>query len=152
VRECALNVISFFRSHPAQVIEGKLPRDFEYHKVPAPWIQIKLLRILRLLGADDQRSALRGLSGVPSISPPYVTEISLLVLFLSLSLSRMHTHKHSTSECMYEVIRDCLRRADFQSGAAYGREPPSVASVVFFPFLFSLSASKISECAETICA
>ena len=37
-----------------QVIEGRLPRDFEYHKVPAPWIQIKLLRILALLGTDDQ--------------------------------------------------------------------------------------------------
>ncbi len=37
-----------------QVIEGRLPRDFEYHKVPAPWIQLKILRILAVLGADDQ--------------------------------------------------------------------------------------------------
>ena len=37
-----------------QVIEGRLPRDFEYHKIPAPWIQLKLLRILAILGSDDQ--------------------------------------------------------------------------------------------------
>jgi AP-4 complex subunit epsilon-1 len=40
-----------------QVIEGRLPRDFEYHKVPAPWIQLKILRILAVLGADDQAYA-----------------------------------------------------------------------------------------------
>jgi AP-4 complex subunit epsilon-1 len=37
-----------------QVIESRLPKDFEYHKVPAPWVQLKLLRILAVLGADDQ--------------------------------------------------------------------------------------------------
>ena len=35
------------------IIEGKLPRDFDYHGVPAPWIQIKLLRIMGMLGVDD---------------------------------------------------------------------------------------------------
>jgi len=43
-------------------------------------MQIKLLRILARIGADDQ----------------------------------------SASESMYEVLRDCLRRADIQSSAAYG--------------------------------
>ncbi|XP_069839037.1 AP-4 complex subunit epsilon-1 [Dendropsophus ebraccatus] len=36
-----------------QVVGGKLPIDFNYHSVPAPWLQIQLLRILRLLGKDD---------------------------------------------------------------------------------------------------
>ncbi|XP_063782152.1 AP-4 complex subunit epsilon-1 isoform X2 [Pseudophryne corroboree] len=36
-----------------QVVGGKLPVDFNYHSVPAPWLQIQLLRILRLLGKDD---------------------------------------------------------------------------------------------------
>ncbi|KAG9489346.1 hypothetical protein GDO78_005373 [Eleutherodactylus coqui] len=36
-----------------QVVGGKLPVDFNYHSVPAPWLQIHLLRILRLLGKDD---------------------------------------------------------------------------------------------------
>lgn len=38
-----------------QVVGGKLPMDFNYHSVPAPWLQIQLLRILSLLGKNDQR-------------------------------------------------------------------------------------------------
>ncbi len=38
-----------------QVVGGKLPVDFNYHSVPAPWLQIQLLRILSLLGKEDQR-------------------------------------------------------------------------------------------------
>uniref|UniRef100_A0A3Q3BGL6 Adaptor related protein complex 4 subunit epsilon 1 n=1 Tax=Kryptolebias marmoratus TaxID=37003 RepID=A0A3Q3BGL6_KRYMA len=38
-----------------QVVAGKLPMDFNYHCVPAPWLQIHLLRILSLLGKNDQR-------------------------------------------------------------------------------------------------
>lgn len=38
-----------------QVVGGKLPVDFNYHSVPAPWLQIHLLRILGLLGKDDPR-------------------------------------------------------------------------------------------------
>lgn len=40
-----------------QVTEHRLPRDFDYHRLPAPWIQIKLLRILALLGHADQRTS-----------------------------------------------------------------------------------------------
>lgn len=29
-----------------QVVEHKLPKEFDYHRMPAPWIQIKLLKIL----------------------------------------------------------------------------------------------------------
>lgn len=38
-----------------QVLGGKLPIDFNYHSVPAPWLQIQLLRILALLGKNDRR-------------------------------------------------------------------------------------------------
>uniref|UniRef100_A0A3B3TFE8 Clathrin/coatomer adaptor adaptin-like N-terminal domain-containing protein n=1 Tax=Paramormyrops kingsleyae TaxID=1676925 RepID=A0A3B3TFE8_9TELE len=38
-----------------QVVSGKLPADFSYHSVPAPWLQMQLLRILALLGKEDQR-------------------------------------------------------------------------------------------------
>jgi AP-4 complex subunit epsilon-1 len=40
-----------------QVIEHKLPKEFDYHRHPAPWIQIKLLKILEVLGKGDQKSA-----------------------------------------------------------------------------------------------
>ena len=55
-----------------QVIEHKLPRDYDYHRFPAPWIQVIILEILSILGRDDQ----------------------------------------SYSENMYEIIGQCLRRAD----------------------------------------
>ncbi|XP_068131543.1 AP-4 complex subunit epsilon-1 isoform X2 [Hyperolius riggenbachi] len=41
-----------------QVVGGKLPVDFNYHSVPAPWLQIQLLRILRLLGKDDPSTSM----------------------------------------------------------------------------------------------
>ncbi|KAA0724674.1 AP-4 complex subunit epsilon-1 [Triplophysa tibetana] len=40
-----------------QVVGGKLPIDFNYHNVPAPWLQIQLLRIFSLLGRDDQSAS-----------------------------------------------------------------------------------------------
>ncbi|KAF2977770.1 hypothetical protein EK904_007738, partial [Melospiza melodia maxima] len=40
-----------------QVVGGKLSADFNYHSVPAPWLQIQLLRILGLLGKDDPRAS-----------------------------------------------------------------------------------------------
>ena len=40
-----------------QVVEHKLPRDYDYHRIPAPWIQMKLLEILAFLGADDKTAS-----------------------------------------------------------------------------------------------
>ena len=38
-----------------QVINRKLPPEFEYHSVPAPWLQIQILKMLAMLGAEDER-------------------------------------------------------------------------------------------------
>lgn len=38
-----------------QIIEHKLARDYDYHRMPAPWIQIRILQILAMLGANDQK-------------------------------------------------------------------------------------------------
>uniref|UniRef100_A0A4W3JW95 AP-4 complex subunit epsilon n=1 Tax=Callorhinchus milii TaxID=7868 RepID=A0A4W3JW95_CALMI len=62
-----------------QVIGGKLAVDFNYHSVPAPWLQIQLLNILRLLGKEDQR----------------------------------------TSELMYDVLDESLRRAEMNHNITY---------------------------------
>eukprot|EP01006_Ploeotia_vitrea_P035710 TRINITY_DN65928_c7_g1_i1.p1 TRINITY_DN65928_c7_g1~~TRINITY_DN65928_c7_g1_i1.p1 ORF type:complete len:1086 (+),score=219.34 TRINITY_DN65928_c7_g1_i1:30-3287(+) len=37
-----------------QLIEHRLSREYDYHRVPAPWMQIKLLKLLSLLCADDK--------------------------------------------------------------------------------------------------
>ena len=66
------DLVPSFVSILKQITEHRLPSSFDYHRMPAPWIQIKLLKLLALLGANDQR----------------------------------------TSEGMYEVLYDVLRRAD----------------------------------------
>ncbi|KDO29264.1 hypothetical protein SPRG_19925 [Saprolegnia parasitica CBS 223.65] len=62
-----------------QITEHRLPREFDYHRIPAPWIQIRLLKILALLGQADQ----------------------------------------TTSEGMYEVLHDVMRRADTGINVGY---------------------------------
>ena len=38
-----------------QIIEHKLARDYDYHRMPAPWIQIRILQVLAMLGSNDQK-------------------------------------------------------------------------------------------------
>ncbi|XP_068743856.1 uncharacterized protein [Montipora capricornis] len=51
--ECK-DLVPAFVSLQKMIIEGKLTPEYDYHGVPSPWIQLKLLRMLGLLGADDQ--------------------------------------------------------------------------------------------------
>lgn len=68
VMGCSLNVIEAMATSDAmpfkdlipslvsilkQICEHRLPTDFDYHRVPAPWMQLKLVRILGLLGRND---------------------------------------------------------------------------------------------------
>jgi AP-4 complex subunit epsilon-1 len=68
VMGCSLNVIEAMATADAmpfkdlipslvsilkQICEHRLPTDFDYHRVPAPWMQLKLVRILGLLGHND---------------------------------------------------------------------------------------------------
>jgi AP-4 complex subunit epsilon-1 len=36
-----------------QIADHRLPSDYDYHRVPAPWMQLKLVRILAILGQAD---------------------------------------------------------------------------------------------------
>lgn len=40
-----------------QVTDHRLPRDFDYHRMPAPWIQSKILECMAYLGADDEAAS-----------------------------------------------------------------------------------------------
>ncbi len=62
-----------------QIVEHRLPKDFDYHRIPAPWVQMSILRILAVLGRGDQ----------------------------------------SSSEGMYEVLIDVIKRADTGINVGY---------------------------------
>ena len=51
------DLIPSFVSILKQIIEGRLPKEYNYHRVPAPWIQIKILRTLAALGANDRKAS-----------------------------------------------------------------------------------------------
>ena len=55
-----------------QICERRLPSEFDYHRIPAPWMQMKIVRILSVIGKNDATS----------------------------------------SEGMYEILLDCLRKAE----------------------------------------
>ena len=40
-----------------QISEGRLSKEYNYHRIPAPWIQIKILKILSFLGKDDRKTS-----------------------------------------------------------------------------------------------
>ena len=49
------SLASSFASLQKIILEGKVATDYDYHGVAAPWIQIKILKILGLLGADNEK-------------------------------------------------------------------------------------------------
>eukprot|EP00897_Mesotaenium_endlicherianum_P006964 jgi/Mesen1/6296/ME000325S05437 len=48
------NLVGSFVSILKQVAESRLPTVYNYHKTPAPFVQVKLLKILGLLGVSDK--------------------------------------------------------------------------------------------------
>ncbi|KAI5614835.1 AP-4 complex subunit epsilon-1, partial [Silurus asotus] len=70
-----------------QVVGGKLPLDFNYHGVPAPWLQIQLLRILSLLGKEDQSAS------------------ELMYEVLDESLRRAELNHNITYAILYECVK-----------------------------------------------
>mmetsp|Transcript_36217 Transcript_36217/g.79277 ORF Transcript_36217/g.79277 Transcript_36217/m.79277 type:complete len:1063 (-) Transcript_36217:1167-4355(-) len=91
-----------------QVCEKRLPDAFEYHKVPAPWIQMKIVRILALLGKNDAQA----------------------------------------SNGMYEILSDCMKRADVGVNAGYAIMYECVRTITAIypnPTLLDAAADAISR-------
>mmetsp|Transcript_29560 Transcript_29560/g.66347 ORF Transcript_29560/g.66347 Transcript_29560/m.66347 type:complete len:429 (-) Transcript_29560:9-1295(-) len=48
------DLVPSFVSILKQITDHRLPRDYDYHRIPSPWIQMNLLRLLAALGRNDQ--------------------------------------------------------------------------------------------------
>ncbi|XP_077424938.1 AP-4 complex subunit epsilon-1 [Vanacampus margaritifer] len=70
-----------------QVVAGRLPMDYNYHSVPAPWLQIQLLRILSLLGRSDQNTS------------------GIMYEVLDESLRRAEMNHNITYAILYECVK-----------------------------------------------
>ncbi|WZZ16621.1 hypothetical protein YC2023_109710 [Brassica napus] len=51
------DLVSSFVGILKQVTERKLPKSYDYHQMPAPFIQIKLLKIMALLSSGDKSAS-----------------------------------------------------------------------------------------------
>jgi len=108
------DLVPSFVSILKQIIEHKLAKDFDYHRIPAPWIQIKLLKVLALLGANDQKS----------------------------------------SEAMYDVLQDCMKRASSGIYVGYAIMYECVRTVTTIypnPVLLDAAAASIARFIQSDC-
>ena len=108
VRDLAPSFVSVLK----QITEHRLPRDFDYHRIPAPWIQIHLLKILGFLGNADQ----------------------------------------ATSEHMYEVLHQVMKRADTGINVGYAIVYECIRTITrIYPnaMLLDTAAASISKFIES---
>jgi len=51
------DLLPSFISILKQIVEHRLSREFSYHGVPSPWMQVQILKILAVLAADDEAAS-----------------------------------------------------------------------------------------------
>lgn len=91
-----------------QIGDRRLPAEYDYHRLPAPWMQLKIVRILGYLGKADAQA----------------------------------------SQGMYEIVADCMKKADTGINAGYAVVYECVKTIVtIYPnnALLEAAASAISR-------
>lgn len=102
------DLVSVLASILKQITENRLSSDYDYHRIPAPWIQLNLLRLMAILGRGDQIS----------------------------------------SEGMYEVLGEVIRKADTGANAGYAIVYEAVRTVTAIypsPVLLDIVAAAVSR-------
>jgi AP-4 complex subunit epsilon-1 len=80
-----------------QITEHRLPREFDYHRIPAPWIQVFIFLVNNT-----------------TVWLNNIGQIRLLKILALLGNADQHA-----SEGMYEVLHDVMRRADTGINVGY---------------------------------
>ncbi|GIL65486.1 hypothetical protein Vafri_19255 [Volvox africanus] len=132
------NLIPSFTSILKQVSEHRLPKSYDYHRFPAPFIQIKLLKILAALGAGD-RAASENMAAV-----------------LHQTLRRASTSHTIGSAIIYECVRTIttiypnpqLLAAAAESIATFLRSPSHNLRYVGIDALAGITALNPAAAAE----
>ena len=40
------------------ILDHKFPKEYDYHRIPAPWTQVNILKMMEALGRNDQPTSL----------------------------------------------------------------------------------------------
>lgn len=91
-----------------QIGDRRLPADYDYHRLPAPWMQMKLVRTLGHLGRNDRQA----------------------------------------SQGMYEILADCMKKADTGINAGYAVVYECIKTIVQIypnPALLDAAAAAIAR-------
>lgn len=112
------DLVPSFVSILKQLVDHRLPREFDYHRIPAPWIQVLLRLALCLVSASNH--------------PFHHSQMDILKILAILGRG-----DQSSSEGMYEVLVDVMRRADTGINVGYA---------IGEAFSAALRADRISRC------
>lgn len=74
-----------------QIIDHKLPRDFDYHRMPAPWIQVRIVSLLGVLARGDSEAS------------------ESLVEILRETMRRADVGSNAGTAVVYEVVKAATR-------------------------------------------
>lgn len=94
-----------------QVIDKWLPITYDYHGVPAPWIQIKIIEIMGLLAKDDEKYL--------PLSIFFFHFLSLLIPFQFQSLIPFFPYYRISMEVEPHIIHT-LKKVENGVDSAYG--------------------------------
>ncbi|KAJ4707586.1 AP-4 complex subunit epsilon [Melia azedarach] len=104
-------VISFV-SILKQVAERRLPKSYDYHQMPAPFIQIRLLKILALLGSGDKQAS-ENMYTVLMLLPRFLKSDSHNLKYMGIdAIGRLIKTSPEIAEQHQLAVIDCLEDPD----------------------------------------
>jgi AP-4 complex subunit epsilon-1 len=101
-----------------QICERRLPSEYDYHRIPAPWMQMKIVRILSVIGKNDIQASEGMYEIVGDCLRYYIALCSLIAAsdiitslsFLSLpSLKTTRKAEEAGINASNAIVYECIR-------------------------------------------